>query len=154
MIEIRRNRIQTFKHSLLPYHGCPYSISQVPSTGASACTLPGIASFGGKLTVGAGGTLASFACYLAPAGTASITTDGTRTRGTATLNPDGTVGAVVSLGSGIYTSPARAIYAATANTGGLCFTGGVAQGTRGLSYNGVVLTVIDTAKVCAWIVWW
>lgn len=118
----------------------------MPSTGSGACTLPGIAGYAGKLTTGAGGTLASFACFNAPSGTANIITDGNYLRGTMTINPAGTVTAVVTLGT-TYRFPPRAVYCATAAIGGLCYIGGDGQNNRGLSYNGNILSVIDSAKV-------
>ena len=107
--------------------------------------MPGIAGYAGKLTTGAGGTLASFACFNAPAGTASIITNPVA-RGTITIAATGSVNAINTLGTA-YTSPARAIYCATAAIGGLCYAGGDAQNTRGLTYNGAVMTLIDTTKV-------
>jgi hypothetical protein len=122
----------------------------VPSTGGSACTLPGISSgaVSGKLTTSTTGSLASLACYASAAGTANVASSGGN-RAVQMINSDGTVGAFSSLGQ--FNSPARETYAALANTAGAAdfYNSGVGGGVRGLGYaaTGVILTTTDTAKV-------
>lgn len=86
----------------------------VASTGTYACTLPGTStSISGKLTIGAAGLYASFACINAAGGTASVVST-TNKRGAVFVYPSGSVTSMTLLTQ--YTSPPREAYCATANT--------------------------------------
>jgi hypothetical protein len=115
----------------------------VPSTGSSACTLPGVSTgaISGKLTTSTGGNLVSFACYASPSGT-TIVASRTGNRGVQLVNAAGTLGTRYSLVQ--FNNPAREVYAALVNTAGTDFylSGEAGPNVRALSYgaSGVVLT--------------
>ena len=86
----------------------------VTSTGTYACTLPGTStSISGKLTIGAAGLYASFACINAAGGTLSVVSTANK-RGAVFVYPSGSITSMTLLTQ--YTSPPREAYCATANT--------------------------------------
>lgn len=86
----------------------------VTSTGTYACTLPGTStSISGKLTIGAAGLYASFACINAAGGTSSVVSTNNK-RGAVFVFPNGTTTPMTRLTQ--YDAPAREAYCATANT--------------------------------------
>jgi hypothetical protein len=122
--------------------------------GAQACTLPGSQGafnqgISGKLTLGAVGTTATFACINAPAGTTDAATDPNFVRASAAVYYDGSL-SVNLLSFGVFGG--RVVHCSVANADAAdIYVGGPGNSVRSISYfDGLLdvpLSVVDSAKV-------